>query len=112
MVDPGTLICPMCGGRLIPILYGMPTHDAVEAAKRGEIILGGCVVAPDDPTHGCPECRGRFRERTRSGRRVRGVRVGQQGARNDNTTATSLAVSEVAEGLGVPGRLRSEKSGP
>ena len=40
-------ICPKCGGKLIPILYGEPTFDAYEVSQRGEIILGGCCIQTD-----------------------------------------------------------------
>ena len=36
--------CPDCGGRVLPVLYGMPGEDAMEASRRGELILGGCTV--------------------------------------------------------------------
>jgi hypothetical protein len=38
--------------RRVPILYGYPTPEAMEAAKRGEIILGGCFVSPGQPQFG------------------------------------------------------------
>lgn len=39
---------------MLPILYGYPTPEAMEAAKRGEIILGGCLVRPGQPQFGFP----------------------------------------------------------
>lgn len=51
-------ICPIFFQRFeetIPVVYGLPTYHAIEQAKRGEIILGGCVVRP---TRGCcPYCK-------------------------------------------------------
>jgi hypothetical protein len=34
----------------------MPGAEMWEAAERGEIVIGGCVIRGDDPTHGCPNC--------------------------------------------------------
>jgi len=37
--------CPACSSTsLLPIAYGMPTPELIEAAARGEVILGGCVI--------------------------------------------------------------------
>jgi hypothetical protein len=50
-------ICPLCGRReAVEIVYGLPDHEGVAVAERGEIVLGGCVVAPDDPTVQCRSC--------------------------------------------------------
>ena len=39
--------CPRCGSEdVVPILYGMPTEEAVEASVRGEIALGGAWSGP------------------------------------------------------------------
>jgi len=43
-------VCRLCGGRTIPIAYGFPGDDLFEAAERGEIVLGGCVLSGDDPS--------------------------------------------------------------
>lgn len=56
--DPDKLIiCPHCGSTdSIEILYGMPTLEAYEASKRGELIIGGCCMeigAPDRKCKGC-----------------------------------------------------------
>lgn len=37
-------VCPHCGGKLLPILYGEPTPEAYEACEKGLLILGGCCV--------------------------------------------------------------------
>lgn len=50
--------CPSCRDRtLVPIVFGMPSYELFEAAERGEVILGGCVLGEVDPTHGCTRCR-------------------------------------------------------
>ncbi len=53
-------ICPRCGAAIqpVPVLYGYPTHEAFEAAERGEIRLGGCVVGDESPDYACPTCDG------------------------------------------------------
>ena len=56
-VPKGTVKCPACGGKLVPILYGLPTAEAGEAAERGEIALGGCLMSGDDPHLQCAACR-------------------------------------------------------
>ncbi len=53
--------CPNCGARqAIPILYGLPSPAMQEAADRGEIVLGGCVIAPEFPIWLCPVCEHRW----------------------------------------------------
>ena len=41
---------------MLPIIFGYPMAELVEAAKRGEVALGGCVVSSEDPTHHCSAC--------------------------------------------------------
>lgn len=49
--------CPACGAdALVPIVYGFPTYDAAQAEDRGELVIGGCVLGFDDPTHQCKTC--------------------------------------------------------
>ena len=50
--------CPRCGvhGRLLPILFGLPTYEAFQRSQRGEFVLGGCVVGRVNPTHRCSAC--------------------------------------------------------
>jgi hypothetical protein len=38
------------------IIYGYPGPELCEAAKRGEIELGGCCVAGNDPNFKCKSC--------------------------------------------------------
>jgi len=50
-------LCPNCGaGDWIPILYGFPGEEAMEASKRGEVALGGCVIGETNPTRECKRC--------------------------------------------------------
>jgi hypothetical protein len=57
---PGSRIrCPACGLRGgVELAYGFPGPGMFEAAERGEIMLGGCVVGADEPVvWGCVLCR-------------------------------------------------------
>ena len=45
--------CPNCGSHAVPIVYGMPGFDLFEAANRGEVVLGGCIVDDDLPIWRC-----------------------------------------------------------
>ncbi len=35
--------------RMVPVVMGLPRKEAFEAAKRGEVWLGGCIVHGKDP---------------------------------------------------------------
>ncbi len=49
--------CPSCGERrLVPIAYGYPGPQMWEAVDRGEIVLGGCIIEPDNPQWRCLSC--------------------------------------------------------
>jgi len=37
--------------RLVPLVMGLPTRETVERAKRGEVILGGCIVSGFEPKY-------------------------------------------------------------
>lgn len=54
MSDPDA--CPACGGRGIPIVFGMPTFETFEAADRGDVVLGGCTLLVAVPQYRCREC--------------------------------------------------------
>ena len=50
-------VCPKCGSSdVVPIVYGYPLPEMMEAAERGEIELGGCCVTDEDPTLYCKAC--------------------------------------------------------
>lgn len=55
-MSPKRQKCPTCGAGVLQIAYGMPGEEMHEAAQRGEIILGGCVIMPYAPTWQCPKC--------------------------------------------------------
>ncbi len=58
--------CPRCASPGQPILWGYPTHDAVEAltAQHGGVVLGGCAIPDDDEPGGwqCTTCGHRWGE--------------------------------------------------
>jgi hypothetical protein len=37
--------------------------EMVDAAEREEIVLGGCIVGPEQPTHQCVGCRQEYLQR-------------------------------------------------
>lgn len=53
--------CPKCGSaKIVKILYGEPTLEALQVSERGEVVLGGCCISPDSPEWACLECRNQF----------------------------------------------------
>ena len=51
--------CPACGeGDARPIIWGMPSPELMDAVQAGliDVVLGGCCVTDDDPTHACRAC--------------------------------------------------------
>ena len=49
---------PRCGrfDAVVPILYGDPSAEAMEAAERDEIVLAGCTVRDVDPNYYYRRC--------------------------------------------------------
>ena len=37
--------------RLVPLVMGLPTPETLDRAKRGEVILGGCIVFGFEPKY-------------------------------------------------------------
>jgi len=50
---------------VVPIMYGLPTSEAFEAANEGQIGIGGCVVTGEDPAWLCRGCDNRFGRKNR-----------------------------------------------
>ena len=49
--------CAACGSiGAVPIAYGYPNVELFEAERRGEVILGGCLVGPESPEYECRAC--------------------------------------------------------
>jgi hypothetical protein len=58
--------CPECGGKGLRIVYGLPSLELAEAADRGEVVLGGCVVGDENPNRHCVQCSSEWSTRTLS----------------------------------------------
>jgi len=54
--EPENVSCSSCGAAMIPIIYGMPGDAIMDRAQRGEVLLGGCVSRPSQPTWHCKPC--------------------------------------------------------
>jgi hypothetical protein len=54
--------CPRCGSAeaVVPVVYGYPSPEMDEAAARGEMMIGGCLIGGEDPGHCCLTCRIEF----------------------------------------------------
>lgn len=37
--------------RLVPLVMGLPTPETAERARKGEVILGGCIVSGFEPKY-------------------------------------------------------------
>ena len=49
--------CPKCGSaKVLPILYGFPSAEALKAGLESKIKLGGCVIKDGAPIWHCAEC--------------------------------------------------------
>lgn len=55
---PKNPACPDCGdaGKVVPIVYGRPGKDLLGAARRGEVVLGGCIESEENPRWHCNAC--------------------------------------------------------
>lgn len=38
------LKCPVCGEKLVEIVYGLPALELMEKANNKEVCLGGCCI--------------------------------------------------------------------
>ncbi len=49
--------CPRCGADdAWPIVYGLPDWASVERGEWDGRVMGGCIVADDNPTRECQAC--------------------------------------------------------
>jgi len=46
--------CPEGGAVGVPITYVLPGPDSINAARRGGVFIGGCIVSGGDLTHHYP----------------------------------------------------------
>jgi hypothetical protein len=56
LLEDGTS-CAACGDRLVPVVYGYPAPGTVQAAERGDVVIGGCGVWDGQPELACASCR-------------------------------------------------------
>ncbi len=55
------LRCPKCRGtQLSRIVYGLPGPAGMDAARRGDVVVGGCITTPEGPTRQCRRCGHKF----------------------------------------------------
>ncbi|WP_433826013.1 hypothetical protein ACQP2E_28405 [Actinoplanes sp. CA-015351] len=47
--------CPECGTPGVPLLFGLPVPEAIDAADDGDLALGGCVMRDPAPNWQCPQ---------------------------------------------------------
>ncbi|MCT3802675.1 MULTISPECIES: hypothetical protein [Elizabethkingia] len=76
IVDRKPDSCPLCQGKIVPIIYGLffPESQTVQKAMKGELILGGCVISPDnDPKWACKDCGTQFLEGSTKSSEVKAV---------------------------------------
>jgi hypothetical protein len=63
-LDEGVKVasCPRCGStKYSSIVHGYPSEEGIAAAKRGQIVFGGCSFDMDGPRWYCRVCRLRWR---------------------------------------------------
>ena len=49
--------CPTCNQKTgVEIVYGMPSEELAKQAELGEIVIGGCVIEPNQPNYRCLSC--------------------------------------------------------
>ena len=54
---------PDCGSANVrPIVYGEPALSLALQARRGELVIGGCVIMENSPDWDCADCRRQFGE--------------------------------------------------
>jgi len=51
--------CPYHGNKedVVRIIYGYPMPELMDRAERGEVKLGGCCVADNNPEWYCKKCK-------------------------------------------------------
>ena len=59
--------CPTCGTRRSRIQYGLPAGPPAPG-----VVLGGCLIGPDNPDYLCEVCGASWRARRRASQHRRG----------------------------------------
>lgn len=56
-MDYNSITCPSChDSNMAPIIYGFPTPEMIDLARKDMVALGGLNFVPDGPTHYCYSC--------------------------------------------------------
>ena len=56
------IICSKCGSDDIrPYMYGLPAPIGFKYREAGLLVLGGCMVYPDNPDYRCNNCKTDFK---------------------------------------------------
>lgn len=59
----GKEVCPNCGStHVLPLCYGYPAVEIFDAAERGEVALGGCLLDDTMRAWRCMECYATFND--------------------------------------------------
>jgi hypothetical protein len=61
------IVCPNCGSsRVARIMYGYPppSRELEKEMDEERLVLGGCIVTGEDPTHYCNSCGHHWIEKT------------------------------------------------
>ena len=54
---PVKQLCPRCGAReAVPLVMGLPSAELFELADRGLVVLGGCLMGPEEHDVHCRSC--------------------------------------------------------
>ena len=50
-------VCPRCGREdSVPLIWGLPGFELMQASERGLVVLGGCMIPGDNPDFACRAC--------------------------------------------------------
>lgn len=52
--------CPVCKGKVLPVVYGYPSPKLSRRAQCGEVILGGCIITDHSADWMCCDCQTEF----------------------------------------------------
>lgn len=55
-------VCKKCGGKVLEIVYGYPSHETLMLAERREIALGGCCIVDNQPDMVCKDCHQKYKK--------------------------------------------------
>ena len=57
MSNVGLRVCPACGREeSIPVVFGLPSPELMDAAEKGLVSLGGCMMPEGPADFACRSC--------------------------------------------------------